>query len=82
MAKQTYLIRTFGGGKSDFYRVSCKQVKTCLQYLKGWREQAKEKGLVFLYPDLLSNDASYKVIATPDGYNETETVASGLISEL
>lgn len=82
MGKQTYIIHTSGGGKTDFYRVSCKKVETCLKYLKGWRDQAKEKGWNYLYKDLLSDDSTYKIISTPDGYHEKDLVASGFISEL
>lgn len=80
--KQTYIIKTWGGGSFDFYRVSCKKVDTCIKYLKGWKQQAKEKGYTYIFRNLLADDAHYKIIATPDGYNETETVASGLMLDL
>lgn len=82
MVKQTYLIKTFGGGKYDFYRVSCKKVDTCIKYLKSWHEQARERNLFYLYPDLLSDGATYKIISTPDGYNEKDVVSEGLIIDL
>ena len=82
MEKQTYIIYTSGGGCSDFHRVSCKRVETCLKYIKNWKIQAKEKGWDYLFKDLLSDDARYKIVATPDGYNQTEIVATGLVSEL
>ena len=33
--KQTYIIKTYGGGKYDFNRVGCKSVNTCIKYLKS-----------------------------------------------
>ena len=80
--KQTYIIKTYGGGKYDFNRVGCKSVNTCIKYLKSWYTQAKEKGLTYLYPDLLAEGATYKIISTPDGYNEKDVVSEGLIIDL
>lgn len=80
--KQTYIIKTYGGGKYDFQRVGCKKVDTCIKYLKSWYQQAKEQNLQSLYPDLLSDGATYKIISTPDGYNEKEVVSEGLIIDL
>lgn len=80
--KQTFIIKTFGGGKYDFHRVACKKLETCIKYLKSWKQQAKQKGYEFLYPDLLADDAHYKIISTPDGYHENEIVASGLMCDL
>lgn len=80
--KQTYIIKTYGGGKYDFNRVGCKSVNTCIKYLKSWYTQAKEKGLTYLYPDLLAEGATYKIISTPDGYNEEEVVSEGVIIDL
>ena len=80
--KQTYIIKTYGGGKYDFNRVGCKSVNTCIKYLKSWYKQAKEKGLTYLYPDLLAEGATYKNISTPDGYNEEEVVSEGVIIDL
>ena len=80
--KQTYIIKTYGGGKYDFNRVGCKSVNTCIKYLKSWYTQAKEKGLTYLYPDLLAEGATYKIISTPDGYNEKEVVKEGIIIDL
>lgn len=80
--KQTYIIKTWGGGKYDFYRVGVKRVETAKKYLKGWRDKAIERGMFYLYRDLCSLDATYQIIETPDGYNEGKLVASGFIREL
>lgn len=80
--KQTYLIRTSGGGKQYFYRLSCKSVNTCVKYLKSWYVQAKENNFTYLFRDLLADGATYKIISTPDGYNEKEVVSEGLIIDL
>lgn len=66
----------------DFDRVGVKRVDTALKYLKSWRRQAKEKGYVTLFATLLRNDARYEIVATPDGYHETEVVASGMMKDL
>ena len=57
--KQTFIIKTFGGGKYDFHRVACKKLETCMKYLKSWKQQAKQKDYEFLYPDLLADDAIF-----------------------
>lgn len=80
--KQTYIIKTWGGGKYNFYRVGCKSVQTCIKYLKSWYTQAKERNFGYLYPDLLADGAIYKIISTPDGYNEKEIVKEGIIIDL
>lgn len=80
--KQTFIIKTSGGGREDFHRVGCKRVETALKYLKGWRLQAIGKGWDKLFTDLTASDASYKIIATPDGYNLGEVVASGFTADL
>lgn len=66
----------------DFNRVGCKRVSTALKYLAGWRKQAIEKDLKWLYPTLTRDDAHYAIIATPDGYTETEVVAEGMMKDL
>lgn len=66
----------------DFYRLSCKKLETALKYLAAWKAQAKEKGLNFLYRDLLQDGAQYMIMTTPDGYNEKDVVAAGYMSEL
>lgn len=80
--EQTYIIKTNGGGKRDFYRLGVKKASTAIKYLVGWYNQAKEKDMYYLYRDLLSLDSTYKLIETPDGYNEGSVIASGLIVEL
>ena len=80
--KQTYIIKMYGCGKYNFERVACKKVETCLSYIRSWYKQAEERGLQFLYKELFAEDAHYKIIATPDGYNEAEIVAQGLIKDL
>lgn len=66
----------------DFNRVSCKKVETALKYLANWKKEALERELFYLYPTLLREDAHYEIRATPDGYNETETVARGMMKDL
>lgn len=66
----------------DFNRVSCKRVSTALRYLAGWRRQAIERNLQWLYRTLCRDDAHYEIVATPDGYHETEVVASGMMKDL
>lgn len=66
----------------DFNRVSVKQVKTALRYLKNWRKQAKEKGWTTLFDTLTRDDARYEIIATPNGYDGDEVVASGMMKDL
>ena len=66
----------------DFNRVSVKLVKTALRYLAGWRKQAKEHRWTTLFATLTRDDARYQIIATPDGYNETEVVAEGWMKDL
>lgn len=80
--KQTFIIKTYGGGKYDFYRVGVKKLSTALKYLKGWRMQAEERNAQSLFANLCAEDATYKIIETPDGYNEGAVLASGLIAEL
>ena len=80
--KQTFIIKMYGNDSYNFERVGCKKVETCLNYIRNWRKQAEERGLHFLYKELFAEDAHYKIISTPDGYNEKEIVCSGLISEL
>lgn len=81
--KQTFIIKTHGGGKNDFYRLSVKKVSTAIKYLKGWREKAFIIGAAdYLCRDLCAPDASYRIIETPDGYNEGKVVASGLMCDL
>lgn len=67
---------------SDFNRVACKRKQTALRYLANWRRQAKEEDLQWLYPTLCRDDAHYQIVATPDGYHETEVVASGMMKDL
>lgn len=66
----------------DFNRVSVKQLKTALRYLKGWRKQAKEQGWTTLFATLTRDDARYAIEATPDGYNSTGIVAQGWMKDL
>ena len=68
--------------KYDFYRYGCKSEKTIKRYLVGYVQQAKEKGLQWLYPFFFRNDGMYQIISTPDGYNKGDVVASGYIQEL
>ena len=67
---------------TDFNRVGCKRVETALGYLRGWRDQANERGLQLLYRTLTRPDAHYEIIATPDGYHEGDVVASGMMKDL
>lgn len=95
--KQTFIVEHWYGaptsreasrlsnGKTigyDFNRVGCKRVSTALRYLAGWRKQAIEKDLQWLCPTLTRDDAHYAIIATPDGYTETEVVAEGMMKDL
>ena len=66
----------------DFNRVGVKKVETALRYLKGWRDQAVEKGMQFLFGTLTRPDAHYEIIATPDGYNLGDVVAFGMMKDL
>ena len=64
----------------DFNRVGCKRLETALQYLRGWREQARSYS--YLYGTLLRDDARYEIIETPDGYHLGKVVASGMMKDL
>ena len=66
----------------DFNRVGVKKVETALHYLKSWKQQAVERGMEFLYRTLTHSDAHYEIIATPDGYNPGDVVASGMMKDL
>ena len=66
----------------DFNRVSVKQVKTALRYLKGWRDQALQRGWTTLFATLTRDDARYEIIATPNGYDGDEVVACGMMKDL
>lgn len=66
----------------DFDRVGVKTVKAALRYLKGWRRQAIARGLTRTFATLTRDDARYEIIATPDGYNGSEVVASGWMKDL
>lgn len=66
----------------DFSRVGVKKQETALSYLAGWKQQAIEKGLQFLYRTYCREDAQYEITSTPDGYNKKEVVASGFMKDL
>lgn len=66
----------------DFSRLTVKKKETALEYLKGWKKQAIEKGWQFLYRTYCREDARYEIVSTPDGYNEEEIVASGWMRDL
>ncbi len=66
----------------NFDRVGVKRKETALKYLAGWRQQAKVSPWAFLHGTLVRDDARYEIIATPDGYHETEVVASGWMKDL
>jgi hypothetical protein len=66
----------------DFNRVGVKRKETALKYLAGWRQQAIQKGWIRTFATLCRDDARYEIIATPDGYHETEVVASGWMKDL
>ena len=66
----------------DFDRVGVKRKETALRYLASWRMQARQRGCESLYATLCRDDARYEIIATPDGYTETEVVASGWMKDL
>lgn len=95
--KQTFIVKHWYGAPTsreasrlsngetidyDFNRVACKRVSTALRYLAGWRKQAIEKNLKWLFRTLTRDDAHYAIVATPDGYTETETVAEGMMKDL
>lgn len=67
---------------TDFNRVGVKKVETALRYLKSWKRQAIEWGMESLFRTLTRPDARYEIIATPDGYNLGEVVASGMMKDL
>lgn len=85
---QTFIIqvnkekRSELNGLYDLWRVSCKKKETALRYLKNWKKEADEKGMHYLYRCFFCEGATYEIVATPDGYNETEVVLSGLMSNL
>lgn len=87
--KQTFIIElnkrnkiVNGQNVYDFFRVSCKKKETALKYLKGWKQQAIEKGFESLYKCFFCEDAYYEIIETPDGINEGDTVFSGFMKDL
>ena len=67
---------------TDFNRVGVKKVETALRYLKSWKQQAIERGMQSLFRTLTRQDARYEIVATPDGYNLGEVVASGMMKDL
>ena len=87
--KQTFIIKLNKKNKTvngqnvyDFFRVSCKKKETALKYLKGWKQQAIEKGFESLYKCFFCEGAYYEIIETPDGYHETDVVLSGFMKDL
>ena len=66
----------------DFYRYACKQAKTIERYLVGYVEDAREKGLQWLYPFFFREDGMYQIVITPDGYNREGIIKSGYIKDL
>lgn len=88
MAKQTFLLEVWCGEKGtkdynrDFFRFGCKRASTVRATLIGYVEQAREKGLQFLYPFFFAEDGRYQIISTPDGFNKGEIVEEGYIKDL
>lgn len=97
MGKQTFIVEHWYGAPTyldasrlsngetvdhDFNRVACKRASTALKYLAGWRKQAIEKNLQWLFRTLTRDDAHYAIIATPDGSTPTEVVAEGMMKDL
>lgn len=80
--KQTFIIMVKAPSDQDFFRVGCKRAETALRYLKGWKQQALDKGLKSLYNVFFEEGATYSIVATPDGYHKTETVLSGKMCDL
>lgn len=48
----------------DFSRLPVKKKETALEYLRGWKKQAIEKGLQFLYSTYCREDAQYEIAST------------------
>lgn len=97
MAKQTFIVEHWYGaptyreavrnsnGKTvdyDFNRVGCRRASTALKYLAGWRKQAIENNLKWLFRTLTREDAHYAIVATPDGCTPTQVVAEGMMKDL
>lgn len=97
MAKQTFIVEHWYGAPTyreavrnsngetvdyDFNRVGCRRASTALKYLAGWRKQAIENNLKWLFRTLTREDAHYAIVATPDGYTPTQVVAEGMMKDL
>lgn len=98
MAKQqTYIILQWFGAPTyreasrnddnktivaNFDRVTCKRATTARGYLAKWRKEALEQGLQWLFKTYCRDDAHYQIVATPDGYHETEVVLAGVMKDL
>lgn len=80
----TYSDAIKNGAKHDFDRVGCKRLSTAIKYLTNWIKEARDGGWGFLYPTFVDaeENARFAIVATPDGYTETEIVAEGWIKDL
>ena len=70
--------RPDGGIKYDFFRFGCKRVETVRKYLRGYVEQAKLKGMEFLYPFFLCENGGYEIKYS----DRNEILESGFIKDI
>ena len=70
--------RPNGGIKYDFFRFGCKRVETVRKYLRGYVEQAKLKGMEFLYPFFFREDGRYEIKYS----DSNEILESGFIKDI
>lgn len=62
----------------DFFRFGCKRVETVRKYLRGYVEQAKLKGMEFLFPFFFREDGRYEIKFS----DSNEILESGFIKDI
>lgn len=68
--------------RCNFFRFSCIKASTVKMRLARYIEEAAQQGLQFLYPSFFAESGMYRIVSTPDGYNEGATIERGYISNL
>lgn len=65
----------------NFFRFGYKKASAVKKALKNYVSQAEDKGLQFLYPSFFASDGKYRIVSTPDGYNEDSVIEEGYIKD-
>ena len=66
----------------NFFRFAYKKASTVKKALKNYVSQAEYKGLQFLYPSFFAPGGKYRIVSTPDGYNEDSVIEEGYIKDV